>query len=229
MNILLIDDDPVWLIKLDLMLEEIGYKALKCANLTDAGKIIDTNPIELIISDVILNDELIFQIKPILISKKIPCIFITAAPIHNNYLQAKSISNSRFLVKPFHLLTLRDAIASLTNNSHNATKEHGVVVSGKFKHKMLIKYEDILWLDAERNYTTIHALNQKKYTIKKALKQIATELDKRFLQVHRSVIVNADYITRINFMQDKIVINGNILKIGRSFKAAIATFLNNRN
>lgn len=230
MNILLIDDDPIWLIKLDLMLEEIGLKNIqKCSAIIEAEKIIETDWVDLIITDVVLDDELVFKIKPLLVTKKIPCIFISAAPIENNYDLAKTITNSRFLIKPFHYLTLKSTIESLvTTLNDDNQKEKGLLITAKFKQKIIIKFEDILWLEAERNYTIICILNQKKHVIKKALIQVATELDKRFLQVHRSIIVNTDYITKITFMEDKIYINGNHLKIGRSFKSAIATFVNSK-
>jgi two-component system, LytTR family, response regulator LytT len=230
MHILLIDDDPIWLIKIEVMLDEIGIKTIrKCSDLMDIENEIEDYSPDLIITDVILNDEVIFKIKPLLISKNIPCIFVSAAPIQSNYNQAKTIPNSRFLIKPFHTLTLQDAIESLSLiPPKTIDEEKGIHVYGKFRQKILIKLEDILWLDAERNYTTICTINQKKHTIKKALVQVATDLDTRFLQVHRSIIVNTDYIIRIDFAQDKINVNGNFLRIGRSFKNDIATFANKK-
>jgi DNA-binding LytR/AlgR family response regulator len=229
MNILIIDDDATWQIKISMYLEEIENSHVHCcANTLEAIRFLAENTPDLIISDIILPDELIFEMKTTLLAKAIPCIFVSAAPIEKNYEQTKAFPNTRFLLKPFQALTLRATIDSLDIKPKYNNKMAGIFVVGKFRQKILVKLEEILWVDAEGNYSTVHTIHQKKYTLKKALAQIATDLDERFLQVQRAIYVNTEYINRIDFGQEKININGNILKIGRSYKSTIATYVNKK-
>ena len=225
MKILIIDDSHACQIKTQMVLEDIGYRVHYIANNTDeALKIINSKPIDLIISDIILENELIFELKSLLLVKKIPCIFVTAAPIEKNYEQTKAFPNSRFLMKPFQALSLRAAIDSLNIETEKEVK--GVYVTGKFRQKILLPFDEILWLDAEGNYTTINTVAQKRYTIKRSLSQLSGELDKRFLQVQRAAFVNMEYVKRVDFSQEEINVNGNMIKIGRTYHSTIAQYMN---
>ena len=225
MKILIIDDSHACQIKTQMALEDIGYRVSYVANNTsEALRIINSKPIDLIISDIILEDELIFELKSLLLAKKIPCIFVTAAPIEKNYEQTKAFPNSRFLMKPFQALSLRAAIDSL--NIETEKEVRGIYVTGKFRQKILLSLDEILWLDAEGNYTTINTVAQKRYTIKRSLSQLSGELDKRFLQVQRAAFVNMEYVKRVDFSQEEINVNGNMLKIGRTYHSTIAQYMN---
>ena len=229
MNILVIDDDATWQIKITMLLEEICNNVIHCCSTTDeAVSFLEANTPDLIISDIILHDEDIFQMKAAFFAKAIPCIFISAASIAKNYEQTKTIPNTRFLLKPFEALTLRSAIDSLIIEKKQEDKKEGVFVIGKFRQKILLNFEEILWIDAEGNYSTVHTIQQKKYTLKKALAQLSIELDERFLQVQRSIYINTEYINRIDFKQRKINVSGMVLKIGRTYKNAIATYINSK-
>ena len=58
-----------------------------------------------------------------------------------------------------------------------------------------IPLHEIIYIDVNRNYVTIHA--NKDYTLKKTLGEIEKELDEKFFRIGRSAIVNLKYITRI--------------------------------
>jgi DNA-binding LytR/AlgR family response regulator len=229
MNILLVEDDLIWQIKVQIMIEELGYTVAK--QCSSSKEVIDYLAIEhpdLIIADIVLKNELIFELKEVLIKQNIPCIFMTAALIERNYEQTKVFSKARFLVKPFHILSLRDAIDSLEIEKCLENKINGIFVTGKLRQKILISFDEILWLEAQGNYSTINTIHQKKYIIKKALAKIAEELDPRFLQVQRAFFVNSEYINRVDFSQEQINLNGNIVKIGRKYRSSISTYINYR-
>ena len=227
MKILIIDDTHACQIKTQMLLEDIGYTATYVAsNTNEALSIINAKPIDLIIADIILENELVFELKSVLIIKKIPCVFVTAAPIVSYYEQTKAFLNSRFLAKPFHALSLRSAIDSLDIECKQDDDIKGVYVTGKFRQKIFVAFDEILWLDAEGNYTTINTIAQKKYTIKRSLSQMALTLDNRFLKVGRATFINMEYVKRVDFSQGQININGNVIKIGRTYHGVIAQYLN---
>ena len=54
----------------------------------------------------------------------------------------------------------------------------------------------IRWAEAARNYVTIHAAEP--VTVKRTLASLAAELDDRFVQAGRSLLVNVTCIARVN-------------------------------
>lgn len=52
----------------------------------------------------------------------------------------------------------------------------------------------ITFLEGEGNYTFIYTNNGKKYLVSKTLKSLAEQLSAKFLRVHKSYLVNADYV-----------------------------------
>jgi DNA-binding LytR/AlgR family response regulator len=229
MKILIIDDDLVWQMRIKMMLDEIGYKEVNCcASIDETIAYLNvTDKLDLIITDIVLGDEIIFELKSTFLIRKIPCIFITASPIENNYEQTRVFANTRFLVKPFHTLSLRGAIDDLMIGLKGEKKE-GVTVTGKLRQKIIIKYDEILWLEAGGNYTTINTIYQKKHTIKKALLQMAKQLDARFIQVERGIYINTEYINRIELSNRQINLKGNIIKIGRAYRNTLIEYVDSK-
>jgi len=52
----------------------------------------------------------------------------------------------------------------------------------------------ITFLEGEGNYTFIYTNTGKKYLVSKTLKSLAEQLNPNFMRVHKSYLVNADYI-----------------------------------
>jgi two-component system LytT family response regulator len=57
--------------------------------------------------------------------------------------------------------------------------------------------EDVQWIESEGDYVALHD-GEEAHLVRKTMKQLEQELDPdRFLRVHRSYIVNADYIEEL--------------------------------
>ncbi|KQS33421.1 LytTR family DNA-binding domain-containing protein [Dyadobacter sp. Leaf189] len=52
----------------------------------------------------------------------------------------------------------------------------------------------ITFLEGEGNYTFIYTNTGKKYLVSKTLKSLAEQLNANFMRVHKSYLVNSDYI-----------------------------------
>ncbi len=57
-----------------------------------------------------------------------------------------------------------------------------------------LKPEEITCLEGEGNYTFIYTNRGKRYLVSKTLKSLTENLDKCFLRVHKSYMINTDYI-----------------------------------
>ena len=71
-------------------------------------------------------------------------------------------------------------------------------IAVKSRHKVsVVPIDDVIYLEAEGDYVMIHTMDSK-HLKEKTMKYFETHLDPdRFIRVHRSFIVNADYILRI--------------------------------
>ena len=54
--------------------------------------------------------------------------------------------------------------------------------------------EVITFLEGEGNYTFIYTNTGKKYLVSKTLKSLAGQLNTNFMRVHKSYLVNSDYV-----------------------------------
>lgn len=61
-------------------------------------------------------------------------------------------------------------------------------------HTLWLKLGDITCLEGEGNYTFIYTARGKRYLVSKTLKCLSDYLDESFLRVHKSYIINTDYI-----------------------------------
>ncbi|PSL23204.1 LytR/AlgR family response regulator transcription factor [Dyadobacter jiangsuensis] len=57
-----------------------------------------------------------------------------------------------------------------------------------------IHAEQISFLEGDGNYTYVYTCAGRKYLICKTLKWLACKLDTNFIRVHKSFLVNADYV-----------------------------------
>lgn len=84
-----------------------------------------------------------------------------------------------------------------------------------------VKLSDVKWINAEGNYCIIHTAN-KKYAVKISLKKLSDKLSSiRFLRIHKSFTVQINCIERLDLNQNRLIINGQRLPIGRVFKSAL--------
>lgn len=61
----------------------------------------------------------------------------------------------------------------------------------------IVKTDDVHWIEASGNYINI-ITDVKKYLLRSTLASVLEKLDKtKFYQIHRSTIVNLDYVARI--------------------------------
>ncbi|GAB2791084.1 hypothetical protein GCM10027275_40030 [Rhabdobacter roseus] len=54
--------------------------------------------------------------------------------------------------------------------------------------------EEITCLQGEGNYTYIYTCRSKRYLVSRTLKSLTEQLDESFLRVHKSYMINTDYI-----------------------------------
>lgn len=114
------------------------------------------------------------------------------------------------------------------NELHQKSSKPQTIEHITLKSKALIKLEDLDYVSSDGPYLEFHLKTKDNPEIdRNSLKNILDELpSKKFIQVHRSHIVNLDSVRSI--YSNKVVLNnGNELSVSRSFKDKLDLLLHN--
>ncbi|WP_420571592.1 LytR/AlgR family response regulator transcription factor [Kordia sp.] len=226
-KILVVEDEIIIADHLCDTLDDLGYEALEpVINYTEAIEAIEVETPDLAILDIQLSG----RKTGIDIAEKIrkdydfPFIFLTSNSDPLTVSEAKKVMPPAYLVKPF---TKDELYTSIEIALYNYSKRIGevnddeLIIKDAFfiKEKNIfikLKFEEILFIKSEHVYAEIQLTNNQKHVIRGNLNKIITKLNKQFVRVHRSYIVNLDYLQKID-QNNIIVLNVNI-PIGKKYK-----------
>nr|WP_293839427.1 LytTR family DNA-binding domain-containing protein [uncultured Arsenicibacter sp.] len=151
-----------------------------------------------------------------------PIIFITDHPYSLAYEHIRQFPHAALLIKPFHRLTLQCTIDLLypTTEYVPYTPIQAVFVRNNQSKMERIDLNEIQWVESEGNYAIIQTEN-KRYAVKRSLQKMVDLLDRRFLRVHKSFIVNLNQIDNISLLTMQITIHQQVIPIGRTYRKDI--------
>jgi DNA-binding LytR/AlgR family response regulator len=141
---------------------------------------------------------------------KIPIIYLTANSDQAHFNRAKSTNPYAFISKPFKKIDLQRAIELTINRvaeeknskSIEEISEEPFILSDSIfvrHHDKMVKINinDILYIEAERNYCKIHC-KDKEHLLVSTLKDLEEKLVvNTLMRIHRSFIVNLFHIDEI--------------------------------
>lgn len=126
-----------------------------------------------------------------------------------------------YLLKPVNYSRFFKAVSKAKQiHETKVRKKSGEIYVKKGSALVRLKFEDILWVEALENYVIIAVFNEKftiHFTMKSIENQIPTDIFKR---IHRSFIINAGRIDRIE--DNSVIIKNNeglkSIPIGKAYK-----------
>jgi two-component system LytT family response regulator len=174
--------------------------------------------------------------------QSLPCIIFTTA--YDRYaLRAFEINAVDYLLKPFTLERFRAAteralqqIKSKQQNphAHAAKGQNGSPYTTRivFKSKgriLFLPVSEICWIGAEENYVRICTQNET-HLLRETMAHLEEKLDpSTFLRVHRSSIVNLQYVKEVRPEVDGeygvFLNNGQKISMSRSYRSRIKYWL----
>ena len=201
-----------------------------CESVDDARAAIDKFNPELVFLDIQMPNKNGFELIKELQTINFEIIFTTA---HSEFaIDAVKCSALDYLLKPINYIDLLETVKKYEAKSNKASQQDKLMLllenidtgSGEFKKIAfptesgyeLVKTNSILYCEAESNYCKIVCLDGKSITLSKTLKHIEELLPKSIFQrIHRSYLVNLNYVNRFNKNNDLIVelTNGEILPV----------------
>lgn len=134
-----------------------------------------------------------------------------------------------YLLKPFSFQRFVKAVSKIqpkqieaNSSKETINKAEEIFVKSGYEH-IKIKVSDIQFIRSDTDYTELNT-TEKKYLSNEALKHWVKTID-QFVQVHKSFIINPEYIDKVSGNQIHLK-SGTVIPIGRAYKEAfVAKFL----
>lgn len=225
-KLLIVEDEMIIANDMKLMLMSVGYDVCGIARSAEkAMTFLTEHRPDLVLLDINLGKgmEGINLAKMIREKINMPLIFCTSYSDNRTVTEAKQVRPNGYLLKPFTkddlYVAIEMALLNFTNNSEQPAEDIILqdslfVKEGKLFTK--VPFDDILYVEQDRNYVEIHT-RQRVHPVRSALKDFIRHLpSKKFMQVHRSFIVNVSCITAIN--SDIIKLKEKEIPISKSFR-----------
>ena len=202
----------------------------KFTSAVEAKKFLLTNHIDLIITEVNLSVSDGFDLLDSYIDTpelKIPYVIIISEDTTHAF-KAFEYNAIDYLAKPASKKRFNEAIAKtvlqakMKENFQDYDGEHIFVKSNLKKRKIYIN--EIKWIEALGDYAGFQ-VNGKRYVVKTTLAAIEEKIgNEAFVRVHRSYIVNVNWIRDID--DSSLVINGKLIPISRNNRQTLMRKLN---
>ncbi len=212
-EILLVEDEMIIAANISLQLNHLGYEVIGIVpRAEEVLPIIRSHVPDIILMDINLKGDLDgIEVAHLIQNEyKIPIIFLTANSDESHFNRAKAVNPYAFISKPFKKLDLQRTIELTINRIQEEGLEKPTTLDNQTpfilsdcifvrSHDKMVKVnlDDILYIEAERNYCKIHCKN-KEHLLVTTLKDLEEKLTGNILlRIHRSFIVNLSHIDEI--------------------------------
>lgn len=234
-KVLVVEDEIIIADNICDTLEDLGFEPMEPAmNYTEAITLIENNKPDIAVLDIQLsgNKTGIDLAKKINEAYNFPFIFLTSNSDKITLNDAKKVMPHAYLIKPFSKEELYTTIEIVLNNF--AMKDDEIKSEAKISENTLfvkvkdamikVSFDDILFLKSAHVYVELVLKNKKTYVIRGSLTDMLKNLNNKFVQVHRSYIINLDYVAQIN--SSTLVVDDENIPVSKKFKELVFKKLN---
>lgn len=235
-KILIVEDEAIIAEDIAYRLDRMGYEVVGIVG--EVNKAIDclsTSTIDIVLIDIALlgNETGIDLAQAINREFHLPFIFLTSLSDKNTIERAGKTKPAAYLLKPFNDNQIRISIELALFNYYDSgekktqqdlstglpVKMFEALFLKKDTHYDKVEFSNILWLEAESNYTLIHTKTDR-YIYSNVLKNFEGKLPPdMFLRVHRSFIVNLSRIT--GFVGNSLLIANKQIPVNRASREEV--------
>ncbi len=196
------------------------YVCSLCESIDDAVIAIETYQPDLVFLDIQMPNKNGFELFKEVKEINFEVIFTTA---HSEYaIEAIKRSALDYLLKPINYIDLLGAVTRYENKSKKESqqKQFNVLLenidTGDVAHKKLaistetgiefVKFNSIVYLEAQNNYTKINMLDGRSIIASKTLKSFDELLPSElFFRIHKSYLINMNFVKRFFKIDDFLV------------------------
>lgn len=228
-RVYIVEDEPLIAATIQSSLEKEGFEIVGHAD--EIGKAffeIDELQPDFVFLDIYLKDgnHGIKLGKKLSEKTNIPFIFLTSYHDSATVAEANATNPAGYLLKPFKSKDLKVAIdiamTKRQETNENAASDSVFVKMNKKWQR--VNFSDIQIIKADDTYSEIYTKDGK-HLVSSNLKKVEEKLPSdKFTRVHRSYIVNLDFIDGID--EDTLIVQGELIPISRSYKQDVLGKLN---
>jgi len=200
LNVIIVDDEPLardLLVRWLAELESVHVSGV-ASTLDNATKLLEQNNIDAVFLDINLAGENGFGLIDRFDQQTPPdIVFVTA---YSEYaIDAFRVNAVDYLKKPFNRNHLRDAVERIKRRRFpelGETSQTGLLGIKEGHQTVFIEIPTIISIQSAGGYSVINT-NTHRHITRTTLAKISQELGPSFVRVHRSTIINVDYLKRI--------------------------------
>ncbi|MES2455841.1 MAG: LytTR family DNA-binding domain-containing protein [Bacteroidota bacterium] len=241
LNAIIVDDEEFARSSLYFLLQENCEQINVCGiakSVAEARMLLLQNNVDLIFLDIAMPGENGFELIPSIQAAKAHVIFTTAydqyalkaikanaldyllKPIDIDELKEAVNKTSRYIELNKSMETRADSLQNLSSNMSDRTEIRKISLPNGQGYS-LISIDDIVHIAADSNYSVFYLANNDKITVSKVLKEYEEILpDNQFVRIHKSSIVNLNYLKEYNYRNGYEVLLKNGEKIAVSRRRA---------
>lgn len=178
---------------------------------TDALQAVQQHTFDIIFIDIQLK-----QISGIQLAKQLlpfcrNLIFVTA---HDQYaIEAFQTEALHYLLKPVDPQALQQAIKRVSERHPNNAQDDRLLLHTR-EGVIVLKHEEILYIQGEGNYCTFYCDNQQHYLVSKHLSYYEEQLNShRFFRIHQSYLINLECVRQVITQSGSSVVLKNEVKL----------------
>jgi DNA-binding LytR/AlgR family response regulator len=233
-KITVVEDEMIIGAKVSMYLSELGYEVTGIATRAEQALLsIQTNIPDIALLDIQLKGNMDgIELAQLLKQKyHIPVVFLTANTDDATFQRAKETRPYAFLSKPFNKLDLRRSLeltislmqqrdTSIPNEGRQREEKLPPLSDRIFIYhedkKVKLLFENILYVEAERNYCRIVTL-EKEHLLTMPMKTLEDQLPlATFQRIHRSFIINLSHLDAVD--ESTVVVAGKALLLSKSYR-----------
>ncbi len=234
-NVLIVDDEALARKLLSAYVEKDERLALvgMCATASEAFAAIRNNHVDILLLDIHLPDTNGLDLART--CKNIPVIIFTTA-YSEHALESYSLDATDYLLKPISPERFKTAIEKgirrFSQETATVPAAEPVAEPVEFEDYMMVKadyklnrinFNELKYIEGQHEYVTFH-LKERKITALYSLKKLEEQLpEKNFMRVHKSYIVNLNYVTQSD--TSNVLLDDISIPIGGSYKDIVKSRL----
>jgi DNA-binding LytR/AlgR family response regulator len=233
-KIAIVEDEMIIAESIFRSLKALNYNALEpVSNYTSALEIICIHKPDLVLIDIRLSGSKdgIDLANEINACHTVPFIFLTSNSDPHTIARAKKTYPAAYLLKPFTKADLYSTIEIGMQNhmklkemqSEKATPVNDFVMVKYNKTFIKLYFNEILYINSQHVYIEIVTVYEKKFLVRTSINEYSKLLPSYFLKVHRSNVINTNYIDEIT--ATSAVLKGYSVPVSKEFRKELTDIL----
>ena len=216
-KILIVEDELIIAENLRYILNQYDYDFVDVAmDAPEAKQFFKKNNYDLVLMDINLGSQSTIDgidlIKWLTQKYTFSFIYVTANADNKTIHKAKETEPAGYIVKPF----INTSIYANVELALNKLKKEEFFTFANKGMQQQILLSDIAYIQADGSYININTSTKEQHFIRKSLSDINNLYPTTFIRIHKSILINKNYIQA--YTSQSVKINDKKLSLGRTYK-----------